>query len=202
MVIHKEVSVFYCQEVHMAVENTEKVKVYARYPITSVLIYNVNTILHYLLGGLGIILGYNFIKIGYPVGIVYIVFAFVQMYVIMPLKVCPNCVYFRMDKGLCTSGMNVISRKITRQGNLEDFPNRAKGILSHNKLYMAAKIFPILAMIPALIINFSFVLLVVFLAVVGLMVFRIFVLFPKIACIRCAAKKNCPNAQSMGLSNT
>lgn len=186
----------------MSVETAEKVKVHARYPRSSVLIYNGTTILHYLLGGLGIILGYNFLKIGYPAGLLYIVFAFVQMYVIMPLVVCPNCVYFRMDKGLCTSGMNVISRKITRQGNLEDFPGRAKGILSHNKLYMAAKIFPILAIIPALIINFSLVLLVVFLAVLGLMLFRIFVLFPKIACIRCAAKKDCPNAQSMGLNGT
>jgi hypothetical protein len=186
----------------MSVENTEKVKVYARYPISSVLIYNVTTILHYLLGGLGIILGYNFLGIGYPAGLVYIAFAFVQMYVIMPLVVCPNCVYFRMDKGLCVTGLNVFSRKITKQGNLEDFPKRAKGMLSHNKLYMAAKIFPILAIIPALILNFSFILLVVFLAVLGLMVFRVFVLFPKIACIRCAAKKECPNAQSMGLNDT
>ena len=186
----------------MSVENTEKVKVHARYPISSVFIYNGTTILHYLLGGLGIVLGYNFIKIGYPAGLVYIAFAFIQMYIIMPMKVCPNCVYYRMDKGLCVSGLNVFSRKIARQGNLEDFPGRAKGVLSHNKLYMAAKIFPILAIIPALIINFSLVLLVVFLVVLGLMVFRIFVIFPKIACIRCAAKKNCPNAQSMGLSNT
>jgi len=186
----------------MLVEKNEKVKVFARYPISSVFIYNITTIFHYLLGGLGIIFGYNFLRIGYPAGIVYIVFAFVQMYVLMPLLVCPHCVYFRMDKGLCVSGMNIFSRKITGPGNLEDFPNRAKGILSHNKLYMAAKIFPILAMIPALIINFSFVLLVVFLAVLGLMVFRIFVLFPKVACIHCAAKKNCPNAQSMGLSDT
>jgi len=186
----------------MSVENTDKVKVYARYPVSSVLIYNGTTILHYLLGGLGIILGYNFVKIGYPAGLVYIAFAFVQMYVIMPLKVCPHCVYFRMEKGRCVSGMNVFSRKITKQGNLEDFPERAKGVLSHNNLYMAAKIFPILAIIPALIINFSLVLLVVFLAVLGLMVFRIFMLFPKIACIRCAAKKDCPNAQSMGLSGT
>ena len=186
----------------MSAESAEKVKVYARYPISSVLIYNGTTILHYLLGGLGIILGYNFLRIGYPAGLVYIVFAFIQMYIIMPLKVCPNCVYYRMDKGLCVSGLNVFSRKITRQGNLEDFPGRAKGMLSHNNLYMAAKIFPIFAMIPALFINFSLVLLVVFLAVLGLMVFRIFVLFPKIACIRCAARKDCPNARSMGLSGT
>ncbi len=65
---------------------------------------------------------------------------------------------------------------------------------------MAAKIFPIVAMLPGLILNFSMALLVIFLAVVGLMLFRVFLLFPKIACVHCRAKNICPNAQSMGLS--
>ncbi len=34
-------------------------EVYTRYPISNILIYNGTTILHYLLGGIGIILGYN-----------------------------------------------------------------------------------------------------------------------------------------------
>lgn len=177
----------------------EKVNVYTRYPFSSILIYNGTTIFHYLLGGVGLILGYQFIKIGYPVGFLYVAFAFIQMYVIMPLVVCPNCVYFQINNSRCISGLNVLSRKIAKKGNLEDFPNRAKGIFSHNKLYIGALIAPILAMIPALILNFSFVLLAVFLAVVGLMVYRIFVVFPKIACIHCSAKKQCPNAQSMGI---
>ena len=186
----------------MSTENNEKVKVYARYPVSSVLIYNGTTILHYLLGGLGIILGYNFLRIGYPAGFVYIAFAFIQMYLLMPLMVCPNCVYHRMAKALCPAGLNVFSRKIAKPGNLEDFPNRAKGIFCHNNLYMAAKILPILAIIPALILNFSYLLLAVLLAVIGLLLFRIFVIFPKVACIHCAAKKECPNARSMGLSDT
>lgn len=36
-----------------------KTEVYTKYPLSSVLIYNGTTILHYLLGGVGIILGYN-----------------------------------------------------------------------------------------------------------------------------------------------
>ncbi len=180
----------------------EKGKVYTRYPLSSILIYNGTTIFHYLLGGIGLILGYQFIKIGYLVGFVYIAFAFIQMYVIMPLKVCPNCVYYRIKDSRCISGLNVLSKKIAREGNLEDFPNRAGGILSHNKLYMGSLAAPILAMIPALILNFSIVLLVLFLGVVGLMVYRIFVVFPKIACIHCSAKKQCPNARSMGLSES
>jgi hypothetical protein len=34
-----------------------------------------------------------------------------------------------------------------------------------------------------------------------LLVFRIFVIFPQIACVHCRAKNICPNAQSMGLSS-
>jgi len=41
-----------------------KTEVYTRYPITSLLICNGTTILHYLLGGFGIILGYNIPWIG------------------------------------------------------------------------------------------------------------------------------------------
>jgi hypothetical protein len=65
---------------------------------------------------------------------------------------------------------------------------------------MAAKVVPIIAMIPALILNFSFLLLAIFLAVVGLLLFRIFVVFPQIACVHCRAKNICPNAKAMGLS--
>jgi len=37
-----------------------KVKLYTRYPLSSILIYNGFMIVHYLLGGIGIIIGYNF----------------------------------------------------------------------------------------------------------------------------------------------
>ena len=184
----------------MSIEQNGANKTFARYPVSNIIIYNGVTILHYLLGGLGIILGFDYLKLGYPLGIFYMAFAFMQMYIIMPLAVCPNCVYVRMEKGRCTSGLNVFSRKITKPGNLEDFPDRAKGLFCHNNLYMAAKAIPILAIIVALVLNFSFLLLGILLTVVALLVFRIFVIFPRLACIHCAAKNECPNAQSMGLS--
>jgi hypothetical protein len=56
-------------------------------------------------------------------------------------------------------------------------------------------------MIPALVLNFSPLLLVVFVAVVGLLALRMFVVFPKVACVHCRARNICPNAQSMGLSD-
>ena len=185
----------------MSSTSAARTQAYTRYPLSSLLIYNGATALHYLLGGLGIMLGYNFSWAAYLLGFLYIAFAFAQMYVLMPLMVCPNCVYYKWEDSRCISGMNLVSRWVAREGDVKDFAQRGEGLLSHNNLYMAAKILPIVVMIPALILNFSALLLVIFLAVVGLLLFRMFVLFPKIACVHCRAKNICPNAQSMGLSD-
>ena len=177
------------------------VKVYTRYPLSSILIYNGTTILHFLVGGIGIFIGYNFWT-GYLLGSAYLAFAFAEMYVHMPLKVCPNCVYYKLDNSLCISGLNVVSRKLAKEGDVKHFPNRAKGMFCSNNLYIAALVIPIIAIIPALIINFSFILLAMLLALVALLIFRFFVIFTKIACVHCRAKNVCPQARSMGLSST
>jgi len=174
-------------------------QVYTRYPLSSILIYNGATVIHYLLGGMGIILGYNS-WIGYLIGLLYLALSITEMYVHMPLKVCPNCVYYKLENSLCISGLNVFSRKVAKQGDMKDFPRRAKGIFCPNNLYIASLVIPIIVMIPALILNFSFLVLVILLVVVGLLVFRFFVIFPKIACVHCRAKNICPQARSMGLS--
>ena len=175
-----------------------KVQVYTRYPLSSILIYNGTTIIHYLLGGTGIILGYDS-WIGYLIGILYILFSFAEMYVHMPLKVCPNCVYYKLDNSLCISGLNIVSRKVAKEGNVKHFAGRAKGLFCPNNLYIASLVIPIIAMIPALILNFSVLVLAILVIVVGLLIFRFFVIFPKIACVHCRAKNICPQAQSMKL---
>jgi len=186
----------------MELEKDTKARLYSRYPLSSVLIYNGSTILHFLLGGCGIALGYNFSPwVGYTFGILYFVFSFVEMYVIMPLTVCPNCVYYRAKDSLCVSGLNILSRKIAKKGDLKDFPGRAEGLFCPNNLYLASLIVPILAMIPALIVNFSVVLLIILLTVVGLLLFRFFIIFPRIACLHCRAKYECPQAGAMGVRN-
>jgi hypothetical protein len=176
----------------------KKVKVYSKYPLSSILIYNGTTVAHFVLGGLGIIYGYSFSWAGYLFGALYLGFAFVQMYGIMPFEVCPNCVYYKLDNGICISGMNLFSRRIAKQGDTKDFPNRSKGIICHNNMYMASFVAPIVAIIPALVINFSSFVLAVLITLIGLLFFRIFVLFRRIGCVHCAAKKECPNARSIG----
>jgi hypothetical protein len=148
------------------------------------------------MGGTGVILGYSS-WIGHLIGLFYIAFSLAEMYVHMPLKVCPNCVYYKLDNSVCISGLNLVSKKIAKEGNVKDFPNRAKGPFCSNNLYIASLVIPIIAMIPALILNFSSVVLAILLVVVGLLVFRFFVIFPRIACVHCRAKNICPQAQSM-----
>jgi len=186
----------------MESEKNRKAEVYSRYPGSSVFIYNGSTILHFLLGGVGIILGYRFSPwAGYTFGILYLIFSFVEMYVVMPISVCPNCVYTQAKDWLCISGLNVISKKIAKEGDLKDFPGRAQGPFCPNNMYLGSLIVPIVALIPALIVNFSVVLLLIFLAVMGLLLFRFFILFPRIACLHCRAKYECPQAGAMGVRN-
>lgn len=64
---------------------------------------------------------------------------------------------------------------------------------------MATLLIPIIAIIPALILNFSFLLLALLIGLTGLVIFRIFVIFPKIGCLHCRAKFKCPQADAMGV---
>jgi len=91
---------------------------------------------------------------------------------------------------------------IAKKGSVEDFKDRARGILCSNNLYMAALGIPIIAMIPAAVLNFSFTLLAILLVVIALLVFRFFVIFTKVACVHCRAQNVCPQAQSMGFGKS
>ena len=175
----------------------KKLNLFTRYPLSSILIYNGATVAHFVLGGIGIFLGYTS-WIGYLLGSLYLAFSFIEMYVHMPLKVCSNCVYYMLDNSLCVSGLNMVSRKVAKEGSVKDFPSRGKGPLCPNNLYIASLVIPIIAIIPALVLNFSLHVLVILLIVVGLLLFRFFVIFPKIACVHCRAQNICPQARSMG----
>ncbi len=178
-----------------------KTGVYKKYPVSLIALYNGVTLLHFALGGAGIMFGYGPSWLAYLFGALYLVFAFAEMYLVMPLTVCPNCVYYGMKGAVCISGLNLVSVKIAPKGNVKDFPKRAQGLLCHNNMYIASLAIPVIAIIPALVINFSFSLLAIFIVVLGLLLFRFFVLFTRIVCLHCCAKNICPNAQQMGLSN-
>jgi hypothetical protein len=82
---------------------------------------------------------------------------------------------------------------------VKDFGKRAEGTLCPNNLYLAALAIPIVAIIPALIINFSWLVLAIVVALIALLAFRFFVLFTRVACVHCRANNVCPNARAMGM---
>ena len=64
---------------------------------------------------------------------------------------------------------------------------------------MGSLIEPIALILPALLLHFSVILLLIFLSLVGLLLYRFFVIFPKIACLHCNAEHHCPRAAMMGV---
>ena len=171
---------------------------FSRYPLSSVLLYNGVTVAHFLLGGLGMAVGYGSWA-GWLLAGVYVAAALVEMYIFMPIKVCRNCVYVHLDNSLCVAGLNVVSRRIARRGNIKDFADRAAGVFCPNNLYLAALGVPIVAIIPALIMHFSLLLLALLVVLTGLLLFRFFFIFTRVACVHCRARGICPNAKAMGL---
>ena len=170
---------------------------FTRYPKSSVILYNGVTILHYILGSFGIMIAYHFAWLAFATSILYFAFALVQMYFLMPLLVCRNCVYYELRNALCISGLNVIARSVAKTGSVAQFAERSKGFWCHNNLYLAAKVIPLLVMLPGLIFNFSAWTLIVYLAIIGLIAYRILIIFPRIACNHCRAKNICPNAKAL-----
>ena len=180
-------------------EKKEIIETYKQYPLSYILIYNGLTIIHFLLGGMGITYGYNFTWAGKMIGYFYLVFAFVQMYVVMPLKVCPACIYHSKNKTRCISGFNIISKRVLHCQETKDLSRRGKGLLCHNHLYIFALVIPVIFMLHALVFNFSFFLLFLLLVLISILLLRILIIFPKMVCIHCMAKDKCPNAEAMGI---
>jgi len=177
-----------------------KAELYNRYPLSSVFIYNASTVLHFTVGGLLLCATNKFFGIwGIAIGLIYILFAHFEMYIMMPLQVCKNCAYFMLDGGLCISGLNMIAKKIARLGNPSDFPKRAEGFLCPNNIYILNLVLPILCGIPILIFSFSYFLLSLEIFLFSLLAARFVFIIPTLACMHCLSKFVCPQAGQMGV---
>jgi hypothetical protein len=179
-----------------------KAELYDRYPISSVLIYNSTTIIHFLIGGL--IIGYSktiFNDIGSYLGLLYIALSMIQMYILMPFQVCKNCVYYKIENSLCISGLNVVSKTLVKPSPAQNLSKRAQGLLCPNNLYIASLVFPILCAVPLLINKFSTTLLLLELFLFTFLIIRFFYIIPQLACVHCRSKFVCPQAGQMGVRN-
>jgi hypothetical protein len=184
----------------MSPQKVIKPRLNKRYPTSTVWIYNATTVLHYILGSVGIMAGYNFAPlVGYPAGFVYLALAFAEMYIWMPMKVCPNCFYYKLEGSLCMAGLNVISQKVALEGKTADFGKRGAGPLCTDNLSLGILALPLVVMLPAFFFNFSIALLVCYAAVGILLVFRYAYFFPRLACRLCRSKAICPQAARLGV---
>jgi hypothetical protein len=174
--------------------------IHSRYPASSVVLYNGTTVVHFGLATAGLVVVFSrWPLVGWLLGGVYCVFAFAQMYLVMPLAVCPHCAYRTMSAARCVSGLNLLSGRFSRVRSPEEFGRRGEGALCHNNLYMAALVAPLALVLAGLLFNYSLAGLVVLLVLAGMMAFRYFILFKRIACPHCAARGRCPNAKAMGI---
>ena len=174
---------------------------YRVYPLWSVALYNGGTLVHFGLGAAGLAVANDrWPALGWVLTIVYLVVALGQMYVMMPLAVCPSCVYRTMAGSRCVSAMNIVSARLRRSRPPADFAQRAQGVFCHNNLYLGSLVAPIPLILVGLIASFSLAALALMAAVAALLAFRIFVIFRRTACPHCAAKGRCPNAKAMGIA--
>jgi hypothetical protein len=178
----------------------EKAKLYHKYPLSSILVYNVTTIAHFFIGAL--VLCYStavFGPGGIVVGMAYLTLSLVEMYVIMPLQVCTHCIYTKIDGGLCISGLNVVSKSFFKPAEKQDLSKRAHGLWCPNNLYIATLVLPILCGILLLLHKFNVTLLVLVVVVFVLLLVRFFYIIPVMACLHCKSKYVCPQAGQMGV---
>jgi hypothetical protein len=170
-----------------------------RYGLASVLFYNGLTLAHYLLGAAVLLTAYRERPfIAWPLALAYVVFALVQFYVLMPLCVCPGCVYRSIPGSRCVAGLNSLSAKLRPSaGVVAEFEERAQGVLCHNTLYVAALVAPLALAIPGLVLAFSWLAVGLAVAVLLLIAVRVEVVFRHLGCPHCLARRWCPNARAM-----
>jgi hypothetical protein len=177
-----------------------KAKLFKRYPVRNIVVYNATTVVHFLCGGLMLSGARSLMgTTANVVGLLYVLMSLIEMYILMPFQVCRNCVYSGMENGLCISGLNIVARRLSPKGNTSDFPNRAQGLFCPNNLYISSLLFPVLCGIPIVILNFSVTLLALELCLVILLFARFAFIIPKLACVHCMSKFICPQAGLMGV---
>ena len=135
--------------------------------------------------------------VAWPVGLAYLVFAMVQLYMLMPLVVCPGCVYRTLSDGRCPSGLNLISAKLCPpSAGAFEFGERAHGALCQSSLCLWSWIAPVALALPALALWFSWTAATLVAIVAVLAVLRLTFVARVAVCPHCLARRWCPAART------
>jgi hypothetical protein len=167
-----------------------------------VLLYQALTLTQDASGAVVLVTGYQeWPCVGWPLAAAYLVFALVQLYVLTPLDVCPGCAYRAVPEGRCMAGLSVLSAKLApTAGASAGFAQRRAGALCHTTLAVAAALAPPILVVPALVLAFSWTTLGVALGILFCAALRAEVVFRRLGCPRCLARRWCPVARALRLA--
>ena len=171
---------------------------FRRYPLWMVLSLNGLTLVQYAVGCAAIALSYrSYPIVGWPVAVAYVVYAVMQLYVLMPLVVCPACVYSSIRNGRCANGLNLISVRFSPSPVPgPGFEERTRGALCQSSLCLLSLVLPVPLAVPGLVVSFSWMGLALTLAVGALAGVRLAYIAPRAVCSHCLARRWCPAARS------
>ena len=120
-----------------------------------------------------------------------------QLYVLMPLVVCPACVYRSIRDGRCASGLNLVSARLCPPtAHAGAFAERTQGALCQSSLCFWSWVAPVPLAVPGLAVSFSWLALTLTAAVVVLTVIRLTVVMRLAVCPHCLARRWCPMARA------
>lgn len=167
---------------------------FKRHPLWRVLCLNGLTVFHYVVGCAAILAAYrSYPIVGWPVGLAYFVFATVQFYVLMPLVVCPGCVYRTVRGGRCPSGLNLISARLCPpSASAIEFRERTHGPLCQSSLGLLSWVLPVPLALPGLIVSLSGMAAIITTTVAVLTVVRLAIVTRHALCSHCLAQRWCP----------
>ena len=170
---------------------------FRRFALWRVLSLDGLAVLHYTAGCLAILAAYRGHPVlAWPLGLTYLVFATVQLFVLMPLVVCPGCVYRTIRDGRCPSGLNLISARLCPPSpNALEFRERSHGALCQSKLTWWSWIAPLPLALPGLALSFSWTAAAPTALVVALIAIRRLA-SRRAVCPHCLAHRWCPASRA------
>ena len=176
-----------------AAGETQGPQAFRRYPLWRVLGLNALTLVHYVVGCAAILVAYqSYPVLAWPLGLAYLVFAVVQLYMLMPLVVCPGCVYRTVRDGRCPSGLNLVSARLCPPSpNAIEFRERSHGALCQSSLCLWSWILPVPLAVPALAVSFSWPALALTAIVSVLALMRLTLVERLAVCSHCLARRWC-----------
>ena len=167
-----------------------------RLPLWQVGALNGLTVAQYLVGCAAVVLAYRrFPIVGLPVGLAYLVYAMTQHYVLMPLVVCPGCVYRTVRDGRCPHGLNLVSALLCEQSPAAgEFQQRTQGTLCSKRLELVSWLAPLPLVVPGLVLSFS-ATAALLAALVAVLILVRRMLVSKAVCPHCLARRWCPEGR-------